>query len=63
MWVDRVFAAKGAGTVVTGTLTGGSLTRDQEVMIEPGEPPGPHPRGIESHDEQLDRAARAAGSR
>ena len=24
LWVDRVFAAKGAGTVVTGTLTGGT---------------------------------------
>ena len=23
LWVDRVFAAKGSGTVVTGTLTGG----------------------------------------
>ena len=25
LWVDRSFAAKGAGTVVTGTLTGGSI--------------------------------------
>ena len=25
LWVDRVFAAKGSGTVVTGTLTGGAL--------------------------------------
>lgn len=25
LWVDRVFAARGSGTVVTGTLTGGSL--------------------------------------
>lgn len=31
LWIDRVFAAKGAGTVVTGTLTGGSLAVDQEV--------------------------------
>ena len=36
LWVDRVFAAKGAGTVVTGTLTGGALARDAEVAIEPG---------------------------
>jgi selenocysteine-specific elongation factor len=36
LWVDRVFAAKGSGTVVTGTLTGGSLTRDQTVVVEPG---------------------------
>ena len=31
LWVDRVFAAKGSGTVVTGTLTGGSLRVDQQV--------------------------------
>ncbi len=31
LWVDRVFAAKGSGTVVTGTLTGGSLSGDQQV--------------------------------
>jgi selenocysteine-specific elongation factor len=31
-----VFAAKGAGTVVTGTLTGGTLRHDQSVLVEPG---------------------------
>jgi selenocysteine-specific elongation factor len=35
LWVDRVFAAKGSGTVVTGTLTGGSLGSDAHVVIEP----------------------------
>ncbi len=35
LWVDRVFAAKGSGTVVTGTLTGGSLNRDDMVLVEP----------------------------
>ena len=33
MWVDRVFAAKGAGTVVTGTLASGSLKIDDEVLL------------------------------
>jgi selenocysteine-specific elongation factor len=33
LWVDRVFAAKGAGTIVTGTLTGGSLAVDDQVDI------------------------------
>ncbi|MEP7114597.1 MAG: selenocysteine-specific translation elongation factor [Ilumatobacteraceae bacterium] len=33
LWVDRVFAAKGSGTVVTGTLTGGSLHVDQQVHV------------------------------
>jgi selenocysteine-specific elongation factor len=35
LWVDRVFAAKGAGTVVTGTLVGGSLHVDDEVEVGP----------------------------
>ncbi len=33
LWVDRVFAAKGSGTVVTGTLTGGSLHVDDRVSV------------------------------
>lgn len=36
LWIDRVFAAKGSGTVVTGTLTGGSLRHDGTVVVEPG---------------------------
>src|SRR5439155_5716321 len=35
LWVDRVFAAKGAGTVVTGTLAGGSLALDMELVAFP----------------------------
>lgn len=37
MWIDRVFAAKGSGTVATGTLVGGSLAADQNVHIAPGD--------------------------
>ena len=33
LWVDRVFAAKGSGTVVTGTLTGGGLNTDDIVSV------------------------------
>ena len=33
LWVDRVFAAKGAGTVVTGTLTGGAIAIDDDVEV------------------------------
>ncbi|MEY2435573.1 MAG: selenocysteine-specific elongation factor [Acidimicrobiaceae bacterium] len=33
LWVDRSFAAAGAGTVVTGTLTGGSLAVGDEVAV------------------------------
>lgn len=33
LWVDRSFAAKGSGTIVTGTLAGGSLRHDDTVSI------------------------------
>jgi selenocysteine-specific elongation factor len=33
LWIDRVFAAKGSGTVVTGTLTGGRLAVDQNLVV------------------------------
>ncbi len=36
LWIDRVFAAKGSGTVATGTLVGGTLVTDQVVVTEPG---------------------------
>jgi selenocysteine-specific elongation factor len=35
LWVDRVFAAKGSGTVVTGTLTGGIVRVDDAVVVGP----------------------------
>jgi len=37
LWVDRAFGAAGAGTVVTGTLTGGELSVDDELVLVPGE--------------------------
>jgi selenocysteine-specific elongation factor len=33
LWIDRVFAAKGSGTVVTGTLTSGTLRVEDHVSI------------------------------
>ncbi|MCI0537565.1 MAG: SelB C-terminal domain-containing protein [Verrucomicrobiales bacterium] len=33
--VDRVFTLRGIGTVVTGTLSGGSLRRGQAVVVQP----------------------------
>jgi selenocysteine-specific elongation factor len=36
LWIDRVFAARGSGTVATGTLVGGRLAADQVIAIEPG---------------------------
>jgi len=55
LWVDRVFAAKGAGTVVTGTMAGGTLSLDADVVILPGRKRA-RVRHIESHHEQLAEA-------
>ena len=35
LWVDRAFAIRGSGTVVTGTLTGGRLAADDTVAVLP----------------------------
>jgi len=35
LWVDRVFAAKGSGTVVTGTLTTGTFATGDQVEVGP----------------------------
>jgi selenocysteine-specific elongation factor len=35
LWVDRSFAAKGSGTVVTGTLTGGTVRVDGQLAVGP----------------------------
>ena len=37
LWVDRAFAPAGAGTVLTGTLTGGALAVGDEVSVFPGD--------------------------
>jgi selenocysteine-specific elongation factor len=38
LWIDRAFTVKGAGTVVTGTLAGGTLRTGDEVTVLPGGP-------------------------
>ena len=60
LWVDRVFAAKGAGTVVTGTMAGGRLGLDAEVMVVPGKRRA-RVRKIESHHRE--QAETSPGSR
>ena len=37
LWIDRVFAATGVGTVVTGTLLDAPLHRGDEVVVFPGD--------------------------
>ena len=49
LWIDRSFAAAGAGTVVTGTLTGGAITVGDELVVTNAA--GEHPvrvRGLQS---------------
>ncbi|MGB0113978.1 MAG: selenocysteine-specific translation elongation factor [Ilumatobacteraceae bacterium] len=53
MWVDRVFAAKGSGTVATGTLVGGTLHVDQQVVLEPGGHPA-RIRGLQTAGSAVD---------
>ena len=57
LWVDRSFAVKGSGTVVTGTLTGGSLRVGDALEIVPaGDAPAAarvrvRVRGLQSHQQ------------
>lgn len=53
LWIDRSFAPSGAGTVVTGTLTGGSLRVDDEVAIGPDRRRA-RIRGLQRLGEQVD---------
>jgi selenocysteine-specific elongation factor len=55
MWIDRSFAMRGAGTVVTGTLTGGRVAVDDAVAIEPGGHRA-RIRSLQSHHKSLERA-------
>jgi selenocysteine-specific elongation factor len=54
--VDRVFSVQGFGTVVTGTVLGGSLSVGQDVVIMPGREQT-RIRGIQSHNEQTTTVA------
>jgi selenocysteine-specific elongation factor len=54
LWVDRVFAAKGSGTVVTGTLAGGPLAVGDELVTSPGGRKA-RVRGLQSLQQARDR--------
>ena len=51
LYVDRVFTVQGFGGVVTGTLIGGSINRDQRMVILP-QGDAVRVRGIQVHNEQ-----------
>ena len=55
LFVDRSFSIKGAGTVVTGTLTGGRLRVDDEIEILPRGGTG-RIRSIQTHKRHRDEA-------
>ncbi|TVP67274.1 MAG: selenocysteine-specific translation elongation factor [Nitriliruptor sp.] len=55
LWVDRVFSVAGAGTVVTGTLDSGRLTRGEHVAVLPGPTRG-RIRDLRSLEDQVEVA-------
>ncbi len=54
LWVDRSFTVAGAGTVVTGTLLGGSLTVGDQVTVWPGAHTA-RIRGLHTHERPVER--------
>ena len=58
--IDRVFSVKGFGTVVTGTLVSGSITKEQEVELHPASR-RLRVRGVQVHGSKAERAV--AGQR
>ena len=53
LWIDRAFSARGAGTVVTGTLTGGRLHTDDELAVHPAGSPV-RVRALQNHHAERD---------
>ncbi|WP_273320470.1 selenocysteine-specific translation elongation factor [Vallitalea guaymasensis] len=55
MPIDRVFTIKGHGTVVTGTITGGKITKDDHIEILPNKI-NSKVRGIQVHGSETNKA-------
>ncbi len=55
LFVDRVFTVHGSGTVVTGSLSGGSFTRGENVLVQP-QNLSARVRGLQSHNQTLEVA-------
>jgi selenocysteine-specific elongation factor len=53
--VDRAFTLRGAGTIVTGTLTGGTLKRGQGVVTQPANTPA-RIRTVQSYNQEVEQA-------
>ena len=50
LWIDRSFTIRGSGTVITGTLAGGTIAIDDKLVLCPAER-DVRVRSIETHDE------------
>ncbi|QFY09117.1 selenocysteine-specific translation elongation factor [Nonomuraea phyllanthi] len=57
LWIDRIFTVKGAGTVVTGTLTGGTLRVGDELDAGPRRV---RIRGLQTFGEQAEQVRATA---
>ncbi len=53
--VDRAFSVKGMGTIVTGTLSRGSLATGDKVLLQPQGLPA-HVRAIQNHSQSVETA-------
>lgn len=58
--IDRVFTVKGHGTIVTGTLAGGTVRSGEPAVLLPGDT-SVRVRNVQSHDETV--ASAGVGSR
>ncbi len=55
VWVDRSFSARGAGTVVTGTLSGGAVAAgDPLTLVRASGPLGVRVRGLQVHGQAVE---------
>src|SRR5947208_13713181 len=55
LFVDRAFVLRGVGTVVTGTLSGGSIRRRQDVVVQPRNISA-RVRSIQNHGRDIEMA-------
>lgn len=53
--VDRAFSVKGMGTIVTGTLSRGSLATGDQVLLQP-QGLTAHVRAIQNHSQSIEKA-------
>lgn len=55
LFIDRTFTLRGVGTIITGTLNGGTIRRGQDVVVQPGTS-STRIRSIQNHGRDVDIA-------